>query len=239
MGGTCNIAMANTIPCNGEATRSSSQSQEIGLSKEDDDARERPNTHASSFPQNRLRRTARQLKASTNATSEPKNGEIDGLTELTVPMERLMLSIKILRLEKYVKGKRQSSLQPSIENMDMMCDNILKKRIELISIDISEDEFDQRRMTMSRARINLSVAMWSCTWSQQARAIPKLMSTMRHMDSFELFKITKDPRVLFSPKRRGRSAAEHQANQRSKQQAVDPFCWEPGEHIPTSLVVHS
>jgi hypothetical protein len=91
----------------------------------------------------------------------------------------------------------------------------------------------------SRARANLSIAMSDYAWSQQARAIPKLVSAMRHMDSFELFKVTRDPRVLFSPKGRGRSVAGHQASQGSEQQVVDPFCWGSGEHVPTNFVVLS
>ena len=121
--------------------------------------------------------------------------------ESTVPMEWLMLSLKILRLKRYVKVRRQSDTLPSREKLDIMCDDILEKRVELISIDISEDEFDQGKMTKSRARANLSIAMSNYAWSQRARAIPKLVSAMRHMDSFELFKVTRDPRFLFFQRR--------------------------------------
>jgi hypothetical protein len=235
MGGACNVAMTNTTAPSSRAARLNNQSQEVEISKIEDHAREQPNTHADSLPRNKFQRTARRLKISTNTTSEPRAERIDRLMESTVPTEWLMLSLKILRLKRYVKTKRQSDTPPSIEELDMMCDDILKKRVELISIDISEDEFDQRKMTKSRAKANLSIAMSDNAWSQQAYAIPKLVSAMRHMDSFEIFKVTRDPRVLFIPKKRRKSVA----SQQGEQQVVDPFCWESGEHVPTSFVVLS
>ena len=202
---------------------------EAEVSKVEIHAGKQPNIHANSLSQNRLQRTARRLKISTNSTSELRVDRTDRLMESTTPMEWLVLSLKILKLRKYVKMKRQSGAPPSIERLDMMCDDILKKRVELISIDMCEDEFDQGKMTKSRAKANLSITMSGNAWSQQAHAIPKLVSAIRHMDSFELFKVTRDPRVLFIPKKRRKSVASQQGEQR----VVDPFCWGPGEHVPT------
>ena len=115
--------------------------------------------------------------------------------------------------------KRQSGSPPSIDRLDMMCDDILKRRLELISINVGEDEFDQEEMTKTRAEANLNIAMTNYIWLQQAHAVPKLVSAMRHIDSFELFKVTRDPRVLFVQRRRRKSVAS--------------------QHIPTSFVVLS
>ena len=208
---------------------------EAEISEVENHASKQPNIHANSLSRNRLQRTARRLKISTNSTSEPRVDRTDRLMESTTPMEWLVLSLKILKLRKYVKAKRQSGAPPNIGKLDMMCDDILKKKLELISIDVSEDEFDQEEMTKTRAEANLSIAMADYIWLQQAHAVPKLVSAMRHIDSFELFKVTRDPKVLFVQKRRRKSVA----NQQGEQQVSGPFCWGPGGHIPTSFVVLS